>query len=292
MNERKEPTIHGMGSDLGSAHTEKKHTPVPPAAESMHAEPRKPTEPAAAVKPQTPRRPATPATPAATVTRAAVVQPAGNSRLTIIALALGALGLLSSLLIYSQLAQQLQTAQHDLTEADKRIVELESRLALADNASDQSVTAIHEKLKWADAEIRKLWAIANDRNRKAIESNTAQIAVLSASVKAASSGIDGLKADASTGKKLATDNAVQIRQMSLQISAAAEQASQAFDDASGSRKELRTMGSKVAAMDKTVQSVDGRMSTTEEAIRAIDAHRIKLNRDVQNLQDRFTNIGK
>lgn len=273
MSERKEPTFHGAGSDLDLHAADQRSQRPAPMTE------RAPVQPRASAPAPKPRA-ADGAAPAS----------AGNG-LTIVALVLAFLGLASSALLYTQLGKRFDEAQSDLAAADLRIVELESRLALSDNESNQSVSAIHEKLKWADAEIRKLWVLANERNRKAIESNTARLDQLGASLKTATGTIDTAKTSATEAKKLADANAAQIKQMGLQISAAAEQASQAFDDAAGSRKELQAMSTKLTAMDKSLAALKadlaGRVRANEEAIRAIDAHRIKLNADIQAIQARL-----
>jgi predicted nucleic acid-binding Zn-ribbon protein len=282
MSERKEPTFHGAGSDLDLHAADAKAARPAPMAERTPVAGRKAAEPT----PTPPPRPRASAT-----TPAAAGPVGGGSGLTMVALVLAFLGLASSGLLYAQLGTRFDKAQSDLAAADLRIVELESRLALSNNESDQSVTAIHEKLKWADAEIRKLWVLANERNRKAIETNTARIDQLSTSLKTATATIDAAKTSGTDAKKLADANATQIKQMGLQISAAAEQASQAFDDAAGSRKELQAMSTKLTAMDKSLAALKadlaGRVRSNEEAIRAIDAHRMKLNTDIQAIQARL-----
>src|SRR5690606_1560833 len=70
---------------------------------------------------------------------------------------------------------QLQLAQQSLSSAGDRIAELEARLNLTSTESDQSVTKILEKLDWADSEIRKLWGVSYDTNRKAIAANKSDI---------------------------------------------------------------------------------------------------------------------
>src|SRR5690606_25375675 len=63
---------------------------------------------------------------------------------------------------YWQLLESQKTTEAALV----RIADLESRLALTGDESEASMAALQAKLKWADSEIRKLWGVAYDTNRK------------------------------------------------------------------------------------------------------------------------------
>ena len=70
----------------------------------------------------------------------------------------------------------LQEQQASLQNQQQRIAELEKQLALSDDESAQSLVSVSAKLKEANSEIRKLWGVAYDTNRKAIKANKTAIA--------------------------------------------------------------------------------------------------------------------
>ena len=70
---------------------------------------------------------------------------------------------------------QLLESNKLLVVAGERITELEGQLALTDDESTASLTAVQAKLKWADSEIRKLWGVSYDTNKKAIAKNKSNI---------------------------------------------------------------------------------------------------------------------
>src|SRR5690606_19966034 len=70
---------------------------------------------------------------------------------------------------------QLTETRTQLLASDARIAELENRLSMSSDESSQSLTQVDAKLKWADSEIRKLWGVSNDVNRKAIAANGEKI---------------------------------------------------------------------------------------------------------------------
>ncbi|HKM15752.1 MAG TPA: hypothetical protein VJY63_07515 [Marinospirillum sp.] len=85
-------------------------------------------------------------------------------------LALIALGLLAwQFLQLQQATQQGVLQQQSMQLLGNRIQELESILLTTGNDLSEAGKMLNEKLEWADSEIRKLWVIAHQRNRPAID---------------------------------------------------------------------------------------------------------------------------
>lgn len=88
-----------------------------------------------------------------------------------ILLALTALGLLAwQFLLLEQATQQGVQQQQSMQVLANRIQELETILLTTGNDLSAAGKQFNEKLDWADSEIRKLWVIAHQRNRPAIDS--------------------------------------------------------------------------------------------------------------------------
>ena len=69
-----------------------------------------------------------------------------------------------------------------LDQANQRLVVLEERLAATDNAMMQEGQDTKEQIGFWQDEIRKLWAVANERNKKWIKDNEVKINKIDASI--------------------------------------------------------------------------------------------------------------
>ncbi len=186
------------------------------------------------------------------------------------------------------LAWQLQQAQGQLVAAAERITVLEQKLDLAGDESTQSVTAIRAKLKWADAEIRKLWGVSYDTNRKSISGNKATIAKLKKQLGTASKA-------ASSAKTLASGHQGQLDKLKQQVSSDAESLSQLNEQTREQQQSLQRAVDKVNQANRQLallkSDLAARVASNEEAIEAIDAYRRNINRDLLQLQQRLNQPG-
>lgn len=207
----------------------------------------------------------------------ALPQKSGPSFVAVIALLIA----LASLGGSGFLAWQLTESQKALQLAKGRITGLETRLNLSSDQSTQTVEDIDAKLKWADSEIRKLWGVSNDTNKKKIAANV--------------SGIAALKKSLATTKRNTTKSRASVTAMGAKITTL--QAN--LDKSDGAITQLEIQALTVAQMkedvERIIQQMPGlrglatRVKTNEEAIAAIDAYRRNLNRDLLQLKKQISN---
>jgi predicted nucleic acid-binding Zn-ribbon protein len=262
MVERKEPTLTGIGAGVNPDHDElqalrpNNGAGATPSGKSNKAAP-------------TAARPAA----ARVVTKSSPLAPFA------LLLALTGLGLAG--FVYWQFMQ----TQQQLIAADARLLELEKKLELSDDESSQSVTALRAKLKWADSEIRKLWGVAHDRNRKAIADNKNKVAKLEKS-------LASVKNTSSAAKKLADGQAKTLAAVKAETKTLAGQSSKAVSDAAAAQKQLRELVDKANRIDQQLVNLKSdlltRVKDNEEAIEAIDAYRRTINRDILQLKQKHT----
>ena len=74
--------------------------------------------------------------------------------------------------------QRLEAEGQALASARARLDALEDRLRTTDEALTETGVHTSEQITFWESEIRKLWAVANDRNKKWIDDNRAAIEVL------------------------------------------------------------------------------------------------------------------
>lgn len=179
---------------------------------------------------------------------------------------------------------QLLETQKALTDATGRISELEARLNLTNDESSQSVTAIHEKLEWADSEIRKLWGVSYDTNRKAIATNKDNITAAAANANQAAG-------DAKAAKTLADKHEGQVSVLQSQSNEQQIQVSRAIEDLNIQEQQLKQLSDLAAQVDTLSKNLEKRVNDSEEAIEAINAFRRSANSDIQQLKQQVSNQG-
>jgi len=118
-----------------------------------------------------------------------------GSAMTAIALVAGLAGLGGAAYLFTELqksSQALVQAQAQLADQSAQLATLNERLSVSGENANLSVDALKVVLREQDQEIRKLWDVANKKNRTDIDNNSAQIAKLSS----------GISAMGNTGKEL------------------------------------------------------------------------------------------
>lgn len=264
MNERKEPTLGGPSPSEGDARTQRPSRPA-----SGASEPSESTR-AAAARPSSARS----APAASPAIRAAQAQNSPGQGLTVVALLLALAGLGGSGFLAWQ-SQQLELANaQQRSRLEARIAELEGKLSMTEGEVMESAEAFKAKLVWADAEIRKLWGVAYDTNRKGIAANSDAIAALS--------------------KKLDSGNAKLLAEVKQQISSVDFKllSAQATVDEQVSRIENQI--DKLSGLEKQFgqlrTDLSARIKVNEEAVKSIDVYRKSVNRDLLELRDKVNTL--
>ena len=170
-----------------------------------------------------------------------------------------------------------------LDQANQRLMVLEERLSATDNAMMQEGQDTKEQIGFWQDEIRKLWAVSNERNRKWIKDNERSINKITAS-------IDGVVAS--------TRN----------IQAAVDRHESAFEQQQGiidqlaslelqlqqivrSQRDLVDKVNKVNASFSQIRGdLSGKVNDNVEAIESIDAYRVTLNTKIRELELRLNQL--
>lgn len=209
------------------------------------------------------------------------VPPPASSRPMVVKSPLGPVALLLALaaggfagFVYWQLQKAegaLEQTRTALTSAEARVTDLEKRLMLSDDESTQSMTVLQANVKEHAAEIRKLWGVANDRNRKAIAQLEGKVAELEKAATGVDDKIKAALADVSGELKVVSE-LVDAQQTVI------NSADQAY----------KTQAQTISGVSKKVDELDSelrrKVAAHEEAIKAIDAFRAQVNRDLIKLK--------
>lgn len=211
---------------------------------------------------------------------------------------------------YMKQSQALSKVEQDLAEAmdfvnqsKLSMARLEGELNEAGAEIEQSGSAAAEKLKFLDAEMRKLWGVAGDKNRKAISQNQDALAGL------------GVRVSQLKGKELApikSQQAAQAKQVAAlqqqveesvalakQIPELRKQLANGQSDLALTREALE---GNVDALDTRIEGLIGKLGRLEnsdsskqavenaKAIASIDASRRQLNERIVGLDRRLNEL--
>ena len=172
-----------------------------------------------------------------------------------------------------------------------RFNELETKIVSTDESLNQSGVMLAVKLKDQEetlgkhwSEIKKLWGVSNDRNRKKIESHEKTI-------KGQEEIIKGLQASMAARKKDVAGLTDKLTKMgkSVDTSASASLAAKLeVNDMVGRSQDLvDQLNSLEQSLKTSQQNLKTRVASNEEAINAIDAYRRQVNRDIQQIKQQL-----
>ena len=179
--------------------------------------------------------------------------------------------------------EELGEERGRLDQANQRLMVLEERLSATDNAMMQEGQDTKEQIGFWQDEIRKLWAVSNERNKKWIKDNERSINKITGS-------IDGVVAS--------TRN----------IQAAVDRHESAFEQQQGiidqlaslelqlqqivrSQRDLVDKVNKVNASFSQIRGdLSGKVNDNVEAIESIDAYRVTLNAKIRELELRLNQL--
>jgi hypothetical protein len=184
----------------------------------------------------------------------------------ILALAAGGFG--GYLYWQMQLGQQrFEETRLALAAAEARIVELEKKLTLTGDESTQSLAALQANIKDNTSEIKKLWVVAYDRNRPAIAKLEQTVAKLQASV----AGMDS-KIQSGVGEVVG-----EVKVLSELMDAQQSVISSADQNVKEQAKTIKALMTKLDALEGPLRR---QVASHDEAIKAIDAFRVQVNREL------------
>jgi len=178
-----------------------------------------------------------------------------------------------------------------LSQLQERFDELEAKIVSTDESMNESGTALAVKLKdqgetldkhWS--EIKKLWGVSHDRNRKKIEAQEKTLAAQSKTVKSLQASMSARKKEITTltGK---VDKASQSMQTVVNSSLATKLE---MNDLVGQSQQINDqVNSLEKSFESLKQNLNTRVADNEEAINAIDAYRLQVNRDIQLLKQQL-----
>ena len=179
--------------------------------------------------------------------------------------------------------QTLLAEQSRLDEANSRLAYLEERLSATDSAMSQEGQDTKQQINLWESEIRKLWAVANERNKEWIQENQSQLKTVSSTLNGISASNRDLKA--ATGRheealKVQQQLIDQVTSLELQLQQMLRSQRELVDKANVASQSLAQIEASLSPM----------VNENAEAVRAFDAFRIASNRRIVALERQLSQI--
>ncbi len=180
--------------------------------------------------------------------------------------------------------QLLSEERSALDAAEARIALMEDRLRMTDETLIDSEKDTEEQIGFWESEIRKLWAVANERNRKWIKDNEAALVKLNKTLTA----IEASNRDLGTAVgrhegAFKQQQAIidQLTSMEISIQQLANTQRDIVDKVNSASQSVASLNAGLA----------GRVRENEQAVAAIDAYRIQVNSRLANIERKLDGSG-
>jgi DNA repair exonuclease SbcCD ATPase subunit len=179
--------------------------------------------------------------------------------------------------------QRLEAESDALADARSRLEVLEDRLRVTDEALTERGESTSEQINFWESEIRKLWAVSNDRNQNWIKDNQKAIASLQqslSSLQAASREIQGTVGRHESAFAEQQQLVDQFNSLQMQIQQVSRSQRDLVDKVNSAQQTVAQLRSGLA----------DRVEETEQAVAAIDAYRLQLNSRLADIERRINSL--
>lgn len=175
-----------------------------------------------------------------------------------------------------EVQQKLDQTTLLLSRSKDQITELERRLATTDQDFAKSGNVVDRRLDTAEDEIRKLWDVANKRNKQWIKDNEASIAKLDKQIDGVAKRMSGLSGSFE-------EVASRFGGIERQMSGLQADSEELTTQISLMRGQVQDETDTTTAVKREQLMMQNRLKVVDEAIAAIDQHRKQLSSDIEAL---------
>jgi chromosome segregation ATPase len=210
--------------------------------------------------------------------------------------------------LYFQNQQQLGLNQ----QLQNRLTTVESQLGLSAPANTaggetlgSKVKSLDDNLKTANDEIRKLWAVTNDKNIKLLENHTAQLTSQDKTLTTLQSTVTEMKKSVAMVEKTAgeanrqaieSNKAISstgpvIAEMRTSLGALQQRIAQGDPAAREASQQAAIAQEQAEELQKKLDGLSKRVTDHDDAIKSIDTFRRSVNSDLGKLKQPNTNSG-
>ena len=179
--------------------------------------------------------------------------------------------------------QELLASERERVQTGDRLQYLEARLRATDETMTEAGEDTNEQLNFWESEIRKVWDIANKRNKKWIQDNQAALASHQSTLNSVESSLADLRSAVSRNETQLQQQGEIVERLAdvqEQVRTLVRQHRDLVDSVNTSRQVVATLKA----------SLEPRVEKIEEAISAIDGSRRQTGAQWSRLRDRIEEL--
>ena len=180
------------------------------------------------------------------------------------------------------LRSELLSSKDALNVSSSQLGDLETRLSSTDKTIDQADNKVSGTLAELDSEVRKLWTIANKRNKSAISENKKSTAAMNKALGKVKKAVEAAKKQAIQVQKSSDVQAKTIQSLSSTVKELERQLEVQNSQFITLQQDLGKL-SKQSDLSDTVKS-------NVQALTAIDAYRRQTNASIEQLNQDIRNL--
>ena len=176
--------------------------------------------------------------------------------------------------------QMLKEEQARVNDANSRLEKLEARLIATDSALSQGGADTQEQIGFWESEIRKLWAVSNERNRKWIKDNERNVDKVAKTLNGIEASNRDLKAAIGRHESAFSQQQALVDQLtSLEL--------QMQQIVRGQRDLVDKVNAATQSVASMRASLAGKVDDNSEAIQSMDAFRVAINSRLADIERRL-----
>ncbi len=179
--------------------------------------------------------------------------------------------------------QDLMASERQRAETEQRVAHLEARLRATDETMTEAGEDTDEQLNFWESEIRKVWDIANKRNKKWIQDNQAAVTRHQSALNSVESSLADLRSAVSRNDtKLQQQGEIidRLADVQQQVRTLVRQQRDLVDSVNTSRQVVATLKA----------SLEPRIKSLEDAIDAIDGSRQQSGAQYSRMRSRMDEL--
>ncbi len=184
-----------------------------------------------------------------------------------------------------------QESLRGLDQAQRRISDLENRLAVVGDSTEETTENVIQRLDFNFSEIDKLWAARNATNRD-VRDLTGRVANVENTAEENTGLLEQTNQRLVQVSNMAEDTQSDLGSLESELSQAVERVAslnRSVDSLQSTTRELMNLRDSLAGGDVS-GGLEDRLVRVEEAVEAIDAYRLQMNQTVLRLQDRIDSL--
>lgn len=186
-----------------------------------------------------------------------------------------------------------QEAMRQLDLSNRRIADLEGRLALVGDSAEETMGNIIERVDFNFSEIDKLWAARNTTNRS-VTDLTGRVALVETRSQENLTAVEETNVRLVQSTNLAEDarrDVASVRTETQQLAQQLNTLSGQVQTLQGVAQDLVNLRAEISTAENTSGGLSDRIIRVEEAVEAIDAYRMQMNQTVFRLQQQIEAVG-